>query len=157
MTVFKVAVLISVTALIHIIFVFLHAWAHLTLAVNMSWAQNAFIISVIMIAPIIAGVLIWTPFLRTGALIFTASMFGALIFGAYHHFLVPGMDHISRIPNDSWGALFRMTAILLAITEAWGSILGWWSFRSLSNINSLYEIKTKLSDEAPTTSSPERF
>jgi hypothetical protein len=132
MTALKVKVLVTATVLAHAIVVLLHAWAHLTLAVNMPWLQNAFIISVIMTAPIVAGVLAWTRHRRAGIFIFAASMFGALVFGAYYHFLDSGMDHISRVPTDGWGALFRLTAILLVIIEGWGSIVGWWGYSLVS-------------------------
>ncbi|GEM_PF-2383994 len=121
MTVVTAVVCITVTVGIHAVVVFWHAWAHMTLAVNMSWLQNAFIVSVIMATPVVAGVLVWAPYRRTGALALTASMFGALIFGVYHHFLDPGVDNISRVPTGGWGMLLRLTAILLAILEGWGA------------------------------------
>ncbi len=121
--------LITATVLVHAVVVLLHAWAHLTLGVNMSGLQNGFIGVVIITAPIVAGVLVWTRFRSAGALTLAVSMFGALVFGAYHHFLEPGIDHISGVPTDSWGALFRLTAVLLAIIEAGGSLVGWWGFR----------------------------
>lgn len=90
----------AATVFVHAVVVLLHAWAHMTLAVNMSWLQNAFIVSVIMAAPVVAGVLVWTQYRRAGTLILAASMFGALVFGAYHHFLDPGIDNISNVPTD---------------------------------------------------------
>lgn len=135
MTVLKVAVLTTATVLAHAVVVLLHAWAHLVLGVNMSPFQIVFIVLVIMLAPIVAAVLMWTPYRRAGALIFAVSMFGALVFGAFHHFLDPGIDNISKVPTDDWGALFRLTAVLLAIIEGWGSIVGWWSIRLIPRAN----------------------
>lgn len=132
MTAFKVKVLVTATVLAHALVVLLHAWAHLTLAVNLSWLQNAFIVSVIITAPIVAGVLVWTQQRRTGIFIFAASMVGALVFGAHYHFLDLGVDHISMVPTDGWGALFRLTAVLLVIIEGWGSIIGWWGYSLVS-------------------------
>ncbi len=122
----------TATVLAHTAVVFSHAWAHQTLAINMSWLQNAFIGSVIIAAPIVAGVLVWTPYRRAGALILAVSMFGALVFGAYYHFLDPGIDHVSSVRTDGWGALFRLSAVLLALLEGWGSMVGWWGFHLIS-------------------------
>jgi hypothetical protein len=132
MSALKVKVLVTATVLAHAIVVLLHAWAHLTLAVSLSWLQNAFIVSVIITAPIVAGVLVWTQQRRAGMFVFAASMVGALAFGAYHHFLDLGIDHISMVPTHGWGALFRLSAVLLVIIEGWGSIVGWWGYSLVS-------------------------
>ncbi len=129
MTVSRVAAVLTATVVVHAVVVLLHARAHQTLTINMSGLQNAFIGLVIIAAPIVAAVLVWTSYRRIGALILVASMFGALVFGGYHHFLEPGIDNISAVPTHGSGGLFRLTALLLAIIEAWGSVAGWWGFR----------------------------
>jgi len=130
-SVHRTAVWITATVLAHTAVVVLHAWAHAKLGVDLSRFEIAFIVSVIMVAPIVAGALTWTPYRRPGAAILTVAMFGALIFGAYHHFLASGMDNISEVPSGNWGALFRLTALSLAIVEGFGSIIGLWSIRVL--------------------------
>lgn len=127
----NLTLLITVTVLVHAVVVLWHAWAHLTLDVNMTGLQNGFIGVVIIATPILAGVLVWTRFHRAGVFMLAVSMLGALVFGAYHHFLKPGIDHISGVPTDGWGSLFRLSTILLAIIESWGSLVGWWEIRLL--------------------------
>jgi hypothetical protein len=56
------------------------------------------------------------------------SMFGALVFGLWNHYLVPGTDNVSSMPANAWGAAFQVTAVLLAVTETWGC---WAGFRML--------------------------
>ncbi len=82
MTLRSVALLMTAAVLAHAIAVVSHAWAHLALGVNMSWLHNAFIGLVIMAAPLVAGVLVWTPYRRAGAVTLAFSMLGALVFGA---------------------------------------------------------------------------
>ena len=129
MTFSRIAAVLTATVVVHAVVVLLHARAHQTLTINMSGLQNAFIGLVIIAAPIVAAVLVWTSYRRIGALILAVSMLGALIFGGYHHFLDPGIDNISSVAPHDWGTVFRLTAFLLAIIEAWGSVAGWWGFR----------------------------
>jgi len=130
-SVHRTSVWITATVLAHTVVIVLHAWAHASLGVDLSRFQVAFIVSVIMVAPILAAALAWTTYRRLGAIILTVAMFGALIFGAYYHFLDSGMDNISEVPSGHWGALIRVTSVLLAITEGGGSIVGWLSIRIL--------------------------
>jgi hypothetical protein len=51
-------------------------------------------------------------------------MFGSLLFGFYHHFLVASPDHIHSQPSGGWGTTFVLTAYLLLITEAIGTYVG---------------------------------
>ena len=126
----RMAMAITLTVAIHLVAVIIHALAHARLAVNMTPLQNLYIVVVIMIAPVIAGILVWTPFHRAGAYLFAIAMMGALIFGGYHHFIAAGVDHITRVPVDGWGAFFRFTAVALALIEAWGcGLVLWWQGR----------------------------
>jgi nucleoside-diphosphate-sugar epimerase len=132
MTARDVALAVTATVVAHAGVVLLHAWAHVRLAVNLSWPQNAFIGVVIMAGPLVAGALVWTRHRWAGALTLAVSMFMALVFGAYHHYFSAGMDNVSRAPAGDWGGVFRVTAALLVIVEAWGSAVGWWGFRRAS-------------------------
>jgi hypothetical protein len=51
-------------------------------------------------------------------------MFGSLLFGFYHHFLVASPDHIHSQSSGGWGTTFVLTAYLLLITEAIGTYVG---------------------------------
>jgi hypothetical protein len=49
-------------------------------------------------------------------------MAGALIFGVVNHFVLSRPDHVAHV-DSQWRALFATTAVLMAITEAWASVL----------------------------------
>jgi len=101
-----------------------HSAAHARLSVTLSPAQGAFVNVVVGAVPLLAGLLIWRPAPRVGGWLLLASMFGALIFGLWNHFLVPGSDNVSSMPANAWGAAFQVTAVLLAVTESWACWAG---------------------------------
>jgi hypothetical protein len=113
--------------IIHAIVVVLHGLAHQKIPVPLSLLQSLFVDSVIVLTPIAAAVLLWTPFYRLGRWLFLGSMMGALLFGIYNHFVVMSPDHISQIPFEGWGVMFQMTALLLLVTEGIGCGVGIWA------------------------------
>ena len=53
-----------------------------------------------------------------------ASMAGSLAFGLLYHFLVPGPDNVFTQPPGPWRAAFVVTAVLLALLQAAGALVG---------------------------------
>jgi len=97
-----------------------HGAAHLHYEIPMEPWQKVFIVAVIGIAPVVAGVLLWRGSLRSGAWLLLISMGGSLLFGMVFHFVLLGPDHVSSVNMEGWGATFQATAFLLAVTEALG-------------------------------------
>jgi hypothetical protein len=115
----------------HALVTILHGWAHAMIPVPTTAAQATFIAAVIAIAPVVAAVLLWTPFRRAGVRLLLGSMLGSLLFGVYYHFIAEGADHVSRVPADEWGWLFQATAVLLMVTEGVGTLVGAWALAAL--------------------------
>lgn len=111
----------TVIVIIHAIVVALHGLAHQQIPVPLSLAQTLFVGVVIVLAPIVAAIFLWTSFYSIGRWLFFGSMTGALLFGIYNHFVAITPDHISQIPFEGWGVLFQVTAFLLLITEGCGA------------------------------------
>src|SRR2546427_4910194 len=120
----RVALYGTVFVLIHLVINLLHGRAHTELHIGLSSFQLLFVVGVIMIGPLLALVLLWTPHQRLGLVLLAASMAGACLFGLYYHFIVPSPDHVAHVPEGYWGDLFRLTAVLLALSEALGCVLG---------------------------------
>jgi hypothetical protein len=120
----RVALYGTVFVLIHLVINLLHGRAHTELQIGLSSFQLLFVVGVIMIGPLLALALLWTRRQRLGLVLLTASMTGACLFGLYYHFVVPSPDHVAHVPEGYWGELFRVTAVLLALSEALGSVLG---------------------------------
>jgi hypothetical protein len=120
----KVTALIVVA--IHFVVVVLHSIAHQVLPVNASSAQLAFIVPVIVVAPVVAAIML-PKFEKAALVLLTASMLGSFLFGVYYHFIADTIDHVAHVAHREplfWSQMFQITSYLLAITEAAGLVVG---------------------------------
>jgi len=104
-----------------------HSAAHEILGVEATTPQLAFIVAVIIVAPLAAGLLLWQGSARAGALLLTCSMAGSLAFGVCYHFVADTPDHVSHVARLSpagWAVAFQASALLLALAEAAGAWAG---------------------------------
>ena len=114
--------------LLHLVVVTPHSIAHNMLGINMNPWQNIYIMLVILLAPIVAGVLLWRrP--RVGFLLLGISMAGSLVFGAFYHFILPGSDNAMSLHPHPWTFTVQASAVLLAVTELAGAAVGLVGFR----------------------------
>jgi FtsH-binding integral membrane protein len=111
---------------VHLAVSLLHAVAHAEAAVNLSVLGDLYVFVVILIAPLVA--LFWlSRSLRWGGGLLALAMAGSLIFGLLNHFILPGIDNVAQVPGI-WHTPFAISAYLLAILEAAGTLLGLWIF-----------------------------
>ena len=106
--------------------VVLHSIAHEILGVKATPAQLAFIIPVIIIAPVAAGFML-PKFKKVGAVLLMLSMLGSFFFGLYYHFIANTIDHIGHVAHMEpafWAATFIVTGYLLLLAEVLGVIVG---------------------------------
>ena len=122
----------TITVLAHLLVNFFHGSAHTELRVDLSAWQKWYVAIVIMVAPLVALILIWTKQHRLGLLLLVASMAGSLIFGAYYHYVEISPDHVSHLPPGDAQGLFRLTAMLLIVTEVLGLVVGVLGLRTLA-------------------------
>ena len=115
----------------HLIVNIVHGLAHRNLGVGQAPMDSIFVVVVILILPLIAMGLTWTTKARAGFMLLLLSMFGAWVFGLYHHFLADSPDHVQAQPQSPWGTAFVLTAYGLLITEALGAYVGF-HFRWIS-------------------------
>ena len=111
---------------LHVAVAATHGAAHSTLNIVMNGWQNAYILVVIFLLPLVAGYLIWKR-ARAGYLILFLSMLGALLFGGYYHFVLVGADNVGTVGHHamtSWAQLFEVSAVLLALVEFAGVVAG---------------------------------
>jgi hypothetical protein len=116
----------TLAVLIHGVIAALHGVAHSELGIQLSTAENAFINAVIVAAPLVGAAALWTRFAFAGAVLLAVSLAGALLFGAYHHYVAISPDHVAHLPPGDLQGLFRVTAVLLVVSEAAGSAVGVW-------------------------------
>jgi hypothetical protein len=82
-----------------------------------------------LVLPLVAVVLLWRRSALGFPLLF-GSMLGSLLFGAYYHFIAAGADNVASLPPHAWALPFQVTAVLLALTEAAGVVVGAVGLRS---------------------------
>lgn len=116
--------LATLAILIHFTISLAHGYAHQQLGVGLSTWQTYYVMIVITLAPLIALTLLWMRRVRAGFALLALSMFGSLVFGGYYHYIAVSSDHVSHLPSGDAQAMFRLTALLLMITELFGVIVG---------------------------------
>jgi len=125
----SIVLLSTVSVVVHLVVSMVHGRAHEHLAVGLSNWQNIYVLTVIVVAPLIAMLLIWTRLARFGLVLLVISMAGSLIFGVAYHYVVISPDHVSHLPPGDAQGLFRTTALLLVLTELFGVAVGLWGLR----------------------------
>ena len=126
---------VTIAVLAHLVVNVLHGQAHTRLAVGLSSWQQAYVLTVILVAPLVALVLVFTRYERAGLWLLVVSMLGSFIFGFCYHYVIISPDHVAHLPAGDTGAraLFRVTAVLLLITEAFGEAVGAIALRTPRN------------------------
>jgi glucose dehydrogenase len=124
---------------LHAIIALLHGLAHFENSVWLSLLETAFVMVVIALAPLLALWILHSRWQSAGALLLTLSMLGALIFGVWNHFLVPGTDNVAQVLAGTWYLPFLITSILLAILEVIGVGIGAWCLYSLARYSPSYK------------------
>lgn len=100
-----------------------HGMVHSDLHIQMELWQNLYIWVVITLLPLLAAVLIWKrP--RSGFLLLLCSMAGSFAFGVFYHFIAGGPDNVTSHAGHSSAGMFLWTAVLLALIEAAGFVIG---------------------------------
>jgi len=127
--------LVTIVVLAHLVINLLHGRAHTDLGVGLTTWQYIFVMTVILLAPLVALVLSWTRYAGAGLWLLFVSMLGSLIFGFCYHYIIISNDHVAHLPAGDARGMFRMTALLLLITEALGVILAAIAVRQFKRAN----------------------
>lgn len=123
---------VTIAVLTHLVVNLLHGRAHTELGVGLTSWQQLYVVAVILLAPLIALLLSWTRYVRAGVFLLLGSMLGSLIFGVCYHYIIVSNDHIAHLPPGEARGLFRITALLLVITEVVGVIVAAIAVRTFS-------------------------
>ncbi|MFY9556289.1 MAG: hypothetical protein WAV20_21090 [Blastocatellia bacterium] len=117
-----------ITALVvaHLVASLWHGDAHTKLAIGLPPEKTLFVYIVILIAPIVAAALVWTRYINVGLWVFFLSMLGALLFGAYHHYVLVSPDNIGHLPTGSTESQsqFISSAAAIALLELASALYG---------------------------------
>ena len=119
-----VRVITTALVVVHLAATLWHGDAHASLAVSLPALKNLYVYIVILIAPIVAAIGIWTRYSGISLWIFTISMLGALLFGVYHHYVLVSPDNIQHLPAGSAQAQFIASAAVIALLELASALYG---------------------------------
>ena len=114
---------VAIVVLAHLIVTLFHGHAHTSLIVGLSNWQNIYVITIILLAPLFALALSFTRYARPALWLLLLSMLGALIFGVCYHYVIISPDHVAHLPPGDARGAFRLTALLLVVTEALGVVV----------------------------------
>jgi hypothetical protein len=119
-------IVITAAVIVHLVASLWHGSAHTHLRIELSTQQTLFIYLVIIIAPVIAGILVWTRYASMGLWLFFLAMLGSFLFGVYHHYVLVSPDNISHLPPGTPKALSRfvISAGVIALIELAASLYG---------------------------------
>ena len=112
--------LVTLAVLAHLVVVLIHGRAHTDLGVGLANWQQLYVMVIILLAPLIALALSWTRLAKAGVWLLLISMLASLVFGAVYHYIIISNDHVSHLPPGEARGVFRITALLLLITETAG-------------------------------------
>ena len=99
----KIAHYGTVIVAMHVLLHGLHGLAHNEIPIPLSLLQGLFVGGVVILAPIIAAGLLWTPFYLISSWLLLSSMAGSLLSAIYNHHLVISPDHVSQVSFEGWG------------------------------------------------------
>lgn len=120
----KLVTYATALVLLHALVTVIHGAAHVSESVYGSVIDTIFIVAVIGLAPFASIILLRMRRWQVGSIVFLAAMAGALIYGVYNHFMLPGPDNVVSFPFGNWRVIFQVTAVLLAVIETLGTLLG---------------------------------
>jgi hypothetical protein len=103
-----------------------HGNAHTHLGIELSKEQTLFIYVVIIIAPIVAAILVWTRYVSMGLWMFFLSMLGSFLFGAYQHYVLVSPDNLHHLLTgtpESHSHLMT-SACVIALVELASALYG---------------------------------
>jgi len=114
---------VTIIVLAHLVVNLLHGQAHTTLGVGLNSWQQVYVLTVVLLAPLVALGLSFTRYTRVGLWLLLVSMLGSFIFGGVYHYIIISPDHVAHLPPGDARGMFRITALLLLATEALGVIV----------------------------------
>ena len=132
---FVIKILISALVLIHFVGNLWHGDAHATLEIMLPELKTAYVLVVIVVAPLVGAVLTWTRFVTLGAWIVGLSMVGSVVFSVYHHYVMISIDNVEHLPPGTAQAHahFSNSAELIALTALAAALVAFYGAGRLGN------------------------
>lgn len=117
-------IILVLLVLLHFFSNIWHAGAHTDLAINLPAYKTAFVAAVILIAPLVGGLFLWTRFKVFGTWLVGLCLLGSFLFSGYHHYILVSIDHVDHLPVGpadihDW---FSHSAVFIEVTALLGAL-----------------------------------
>jgi hypothetical protein len=114
-----------IVILAHLACATLHGFAHVVLAVPVAGPADLLLIAAaVYVGPLVALAALLSDRRVAGAVLLSASMAAALIYGLAFHYFLRTPDHAAYAPPGPWGTVFRFSAAMIALFESCGIAAG---------------------------------
>jgi hypothetical protein len=113
---------LAAVVVLHLLVSLVHGLAHGAAGVGGNGPSMAFVVIVIIAGPLVGLAWMWKNAV-VGARIIGVTMAAALLFGLINHFIIAGPDRVDYVVTHA-RTLFEVTALMLVLSEAAGSVLG---------------------------------
>ena len=122
-------ILVSLAVVFHLGGNLWHGDAHTTLEIALPGIKTAFVVLVILIAPVAGAVLTYTRLALTGYWLVGSSMLGSVLFSVYHHYVMISIDNVEHLPpgTPEAHAHFSNSAEFIALIALAGAILAFFA------------------------------
>lgn len=127
----RVVRLLSALLVVHLLAHGLHGIPHAAIPVVLEPALTMSVILFMFLLPIAGVVVARRGAVRLGVAMFSIAMAGSLLLASVLHFAVPNPDHVMSVSAGPWQLPFQLTAILLVIPDAIGTVIGATLWRGL--------------------------
>ena len=115
---------IAIAVLAHLLVNVFHGRGHTSLGVGLSAWQQFYVLTVVLLAPLVALGLSFTRYTKAALWLLLVSMLGAFVFGGLYHYVIISPDNVSHLPPGDARGMFHITALLLLVSEAFGALVG---------------------------------
>lgn len=115
---------VTLVVLGHFAIALYHGVAHVMTSVALLPWQTAYVGAVVLVLPLAGLIAALCGHLKSGGLVIGLSMLGSLVFGVVFHFILDNPDNVCRQTANFWGINFIVTAGLVALSEAAGTVYG---------------------------------
>ncbi len=124
-----IRVLISFVVALHLLGNLWHGDAHTNLGIALPGLKMAFVVVVILIAPILGAALTWTRYSIIGCWIVGVSMVGSVLFSVYHHYVLISIDNVEHLPagTPEEHVHFSNSAEFIALIALAGALLSFYA------------------------------
>jgi hypothetical protein len=119
-------IVITGLVIVHLAASLWHGNAHTHLGIELSTEQTLFVYIIVIIAPVVAAILVWTRYVSMALRVFCLSMLGSFLFGAYQHYVLVSPDNIHYLQagTPACHSHFMISACLIALIELGSALYG---------------------------------